>query len=264
MAGRASSVNGPVRLPAVPGVPEIIAPAVISKLRGAPEDRIDLKANNLARLGNIQGGGINRTIDATNVASASEYTNAIVERPQTTKSLEEDSWLDDVGNFAAGVVNGLIPGSNIGNTNSFYAPQGEFVGEAIATIYNPTEIALTVIKKGASTVSFLSNAIDKAGSIISNLGESPIVQTIAGQAVKLGTQYLAQQLAPQQKASAVVQQPNNVQPIFTQQQDAVTQSGNGLIRQVVGAANEAVNGKPDNTMLYVLGGAALLILLLKK
>lgn len=106
---------------------------------------------------------------------------------------------DPLGNFLAGVVNSVVPGSNLGDEDNAARDIGEAVGGVGSLFVNPGNLLLSAATKATKSMSFLSSAINFVGKVaagpVGSLGSNiinayasslltPTAQTAAFQTTK--------------------------------------------------------------------------------
>lgn len=149
--------------------------------------------------------------------------------------------LSPIKNLAAGVINAVVPGSDLGDSNSDLRNIGNVAGSLVDLVV-PGGLITTVANQ-VSKVSFLSNIISKASTVVSTLANpASIGGKIVQQAVSTFAPALLQSafqttFAPQQAVAASTQ---NVE-LIAGPKDFVTASANA----VKNAINQKVSADPS-------------------
>lgn len=103
---------------------------------------------------------------------------------------------DGFGNLAAGIINAVVPGSNLGDTNNPSNIAGNLIGGVGSTFVNPAGLVSGIVKN--SNMSFVSSAINFIGKVaagpIGSVG-SNLLTGFANQAIPVYQQALASSAA---------------------------------------------------------------------
>lgn len=180
-------------------------------------------------------------------------------------------------NLGAGVVNAIVPGSDLGDAGSSTQLLGQAIGTVAGLFVNPgklVEASAKAVLTGlqASKVSVFSaigNAISKASSAVTSFATTPLGQFVGQTGVQLVQKQLAQKAAANPYAPLPYYMPGMPEEQRGRSVSAGIIAGNqaqSLDAQVkLGSTTVSTgNGGMDKNLPYILGGLALLYFLTKK
>lgn len=162
-------------------------------------------------------------------------------------------------NVLAGIVNSVVPGSDLGDADS----SGQLLGQAIGTFgslfVNPGKALTTALTSGLNKVG-LGTFISKASAAVTKLANTGVGKIVGSIGSQYAQAYVQQQFAP--KASAIQQASGSVGTIAGEVEPGMVR--NFSAEEIRKKIDEELKRDKPNYLPWIIGGGLLLVLLMKK
>lgn len=190
-----------------------------------------------------------------------------------------ESPLSLLKNLGAGIVNAVVPGSDLGDAGSSTQILGQLIGSVAGAFINPGKLVESSAKavltglqaSNVSVFSTIGNAISKASQAVGSFASTPLGSFVGKTAVQVGGAYLQQQLQSQAAANPYAPLPYFM-PGMPQEQRGSQASAQLVAQQQsldaqvkLGTTTVSTgSGGMDKNLPYILVGAAALLYFLTK